>query len=330
MDKAKTVIDGLDARWGKDAKKGPVIQGLRGKMFLNQGKFDEAAKWVDDLFKKDPVIAAGPAGQLARELDKQGSEKYKTNPESLEVESLWKRAARYYWISIEPQVSGKVSQSPDEMTAVGNRFYAYGAIFNGLPNDRLTFVDWTPGAKSDPLFWERAVQIYRAALDQSPDYRMTINLARTLGFLKKWADSASVYQKLFEQESIVDARSKGTRLDTTVLNAKGELLYAYLEWGVAEQMAAREDKDDKRPGRAIDIFQKLMGTIKADSKNPFPYWAAKYHQVTTLVDLGRYGDADLAIKDVERQVNPKFDEGKFGYQALFEAVKVDLAGKLVK
>ena len=317
---AGPVIDKLEAKWGNDPKKGPEIQNLRGRLFLSQGKIEEAAKWVDELFKRDPKAAAGPAGQLARALDQMGMDKFKGQAESLEGDQLWLRAARYYWISIEPQVLGTTSQNTDEMTDLGNRFYVYGLHFNGVPepktpDQRTTFVDWVPGAKRAPDPWVKAARIYEAALAQNPSYRMTINLGRTYGFLAKWAEAAGIYAKLFDQEQIVDQKAKN-KLDRNVMSSKPELVMAYIEWGVAERMAANGGADKERLARAMTIMTLLCNTLKPDVL-PNEYWAAHYNLVRTLMDRGEYKNAQLSIEDLQRNVSATFDDMKYGYKQRF-------------
>lgn len=336
MEKAAPVIDGLDAKWGKDPKQGPKVQDLRGRSFLAQGKIKEAEDWVNDLVKRDPRGASGPAGQLARALDELGAEKRKTSPGSIEADELWRKAAKYYFMSIQPQISGQMAQDPVQMTGVGDRFYVFGLIFNGVADDRETFVDWTPSGKKVADYWQKAVQIYTAAIEQTPDYRMTIKLGRTQGFLAtmqtgvKWADVAKVYQSLFNQEPLEKKTKQGTKLDPDVMKAKGELVWAYLEWGTAERLAAAEEKDQGRTQRCLNIFSTLLSTIKPDTKSAFLYWASKYQQVRAYVDIGDYKNADLGVQDVERNVSATFDDDKYGYKTLFEAIKTELKTKLFK
>ena len=320
---APAVIDTLEQSFSKDPAKGPEIQNLRGRGFLSQGKFEEAEKWVDDLFKRDPVAAAGPAGQLARELDRQGQEKRQAKPGSAEADDLWKRAARYYYISVRPQITGVTSQKADELAEVGNRMYVYGLVFNAVPDAKINFVDFAPGPKSAPDFFVKAAEIYKAALEQTPDYRMAINLGRAYGFLNRWVDAAGVYSKLFDQEPILNQKDK-RKLDPVVTRAKNDLVSAYLEWGVAERMAFAADADKDRLLRARDvIFTPLANTLKHDSL-PEVYWGARYHLVRTLMDRGEYKDAKLSVDDIQRQVSPTFDDDKFGYKSRFEATIEEL------
>jgi tetratricopeptide (TPR) repeat protein len=323
---AAPAIDVLEQGWAKDPQKGPDIQNLRGRLFLSQGKFEEAEKWVNDLYARDKIAASGPAGQLARALDQQGLDKFKEKPGSLEGEDLWKRAARFYYISIKPQVDGQASQNAGEMTDVGNRFFSYGLTFNGVPDSRVSFVDWVPGPKRALDYWVKAAEIYEAALAQTPDYRMTINLGRTYGFLGEYVKAAGIYARLFEQEALVNPKAPN-RLDNAVQKAKPELVYAYLEWGVSERLSYAKDNDKSRLTRALrTIFTPLLQTLKPDT-SPETYWATRYHLIRALMDNGDYKDAQLNVQDAQRNISATFDDGKYGYKALFETTIEELKKK---
>jgi tetratricopeptide (TPR) repeat protein len=317
---ASAVVEILEknSKWTSDPQKGPEIQDLRGKLFLSAGKFDEAEKWIDDLAKRDRKAAAGPAGRLARVFDEMGQDKRKEKADSIEADNFWKRAAKLYYMSIKPQVDGSMSQDAGEMTGVGNRFFAYGLHFNGVAEKRASFVGWTPDAtKRAPDYWNKAAEIYEAALAQTPDYRMTINLGRTYGFLAKWPDAVRIYSKLFEQEQMLTKDKR--KLDPNVTKVKGELVFAYLEWGVAEWNAYQADNDKGHLTRCRDvIFTPLQFTLKPDT-SPEAYWGSRYYLVRTLMDLGAYTDAKLSIEDAKRNVSPTFDNGEFGYKPLLEA-----------
>jgi len=209
--------------------------------------------------------------------------------------------------------------------------FVYGLTFNGVPDARVSFVDW-PDKVKNADYWNRAAKIYEAALTQSPDYRMTINLGRTYGFLARWVESAGIYAKLFEQEQVLTKTKQ--KLDPTVTKAKPELTFAYLEWGVAEQMAAQiatdQKEKDERLNRAINsIFMPLNFTLKPDT-SPNAHWGTMYHLVRALMDKGLYKDAQAKIDDLKRAVSLTFDDGKFGYQKLFEETIEELKSKLFK
>ncbi len=320
-----------NSKWTSDLTKGPEIQNLRGRLYLDQGQFDEAEKWVDDLYKRDKKKAAGPAAMLAQAYDQQGAEKRQAKPDSIEADKLWRKAAKYYWWSVELQVDGTVSQQPDTMKKVADRLYVYGLSFNHVPDSRISFVDWADTAKSADD-WVRAAKIYEAALTQSPEYRMMINLGRTYGFLGKWNESAGVYEKLFEQEQVLGKTKQ--KLDPSVVKAKPELPFAYLEWGVAMQMAAQSVTDDKekadRLNRCINVvFMPLNFSLNAQT-SPAAYWGAEYHLVRALMERGNYKDADLKIHDLQNATSPTFDDGKFGYQKMFQDTGEELKRLLFK
>jgi tetratricopeptide (TPR) repeat protein len=323
---AGKVIDRLEANstWSKEH--GPEIQNLRGKTYIESGQFDAAEKWIDDLVKRDEVAAASPAGQLARVLDAQGDAAHKAKPNSNEGDELWKRAARFYYMSVKPMIDGRVSQDADTMVDVGRRMMVYALHFNGVPETRQNFVDWTPGQKNAPDYFRKAAEIFKAGLEQNPDYRNSINLGRCYGFLKQWPLAADVYAKLFEQEPILTKDKR--KLDTNVTKPKPELSLAYLEWGVAERMAYAEDQNKDRLTRCLNvIFTPLAFSLKPEV-TPEAYWGAIYHLVMTLNDKGDYNDALLTIENQQRQVNPAYDEDKFGYKSRFDPVEADLRVKL--
>jgi tetratricopeptide (TPR) repeat protein len=321
------MLDEMETRWGSHKDYASQIQDLRGRLFLAQGKFDEAEAWVLALAKKDPKSAAGPASQLARALDERAAELRKTAPDSIEADRLWQRAAKHYYNSVAPQISGAMAQDTTQMREVGSRLFVYGLHFNGVPADRTSFVDWVAGAKVKPEHWNTTIAIFESALAQYPDYKMSIGLARTYGFLARWLDAAKVYQRIFEDNPIL--APGGKKLDANVMKAKGDLVFAYLEWGVAEEMAAPLDKDNAKDHftRAINAFTALVNTLKVDT-SPQIWWAAKYHQLKAYADLGQYKDAQLGLEDVIRNVNAKYDEGKFGYQKLLDELAAELKVKL--
>lgn len=331
MPEATPVIDRLEKGWGSESAKSAEIQNLRGRWFLAQGKIEEAEKWVNDLYARDKLAAAIPAGQVAAELDRAGLEKIKAKPDSIEGDDLWKRAAKYYYWSVKPQVDGTASQDTDYMIAVAGRFFVFGQRFNGIPDDRVSFVDWVPGTKRAPDYFEKAAEIFDSALQQAPDYRMAIGLGRCHGFLgqlgdgARWVEAARVYAALFAQEAILTKDRR--KLDSAVTGAKPELTYAYLEWGVAERMAYAQDNDKSRLTRCLaTILTPLVNTLQpATSKQA--YWGAKYHQVRALMDAGDYVNAKAVVDDVKRTVNPNFDDGEFGYKAVFDAAAEELSKK---
>ena len=329
---ASPMIDTLESKWAKDPAKGPQIQDLRGRIFLSQGKYEEAEKWVSDLWSRDKKGAAGPAGQLARAFDQMGLDKFKGKPDSLEGEDLWKRAAKYYYMSIKPQVEGAITQDADEMAKVAGRFYVFGLHFNNVEEGRASFIDWPPAGRRAPEYWTKAAEIYEATMQLAPDDEITISLGRSYGFLAdlgdsaKWVEAARVYGKLFDVEPLVNPKSP-QRLDAAMVKAKPKLVFAYVEWGVCERMAFGVDSDKSRINRCLNrIFLPLQNSLKPDT-SPQAYWATRFHQVSALVDIGEYPTAKQVIEDITRQVSPTFDDDKYGYKTRFTAIYEDLKKK---
>src|SRR5262249_44598516 len=157
----------------------------------------------------------------------------------------------YYVLSVKPQMKGDVAPNVDEMEGVANRLFVYGLHFNDVPEDVTSFLDWS-GTVTAPEFWQQAAAVYEALLPSTPSYRSVISLARTYGFLGMWKEAAVAYAKLFEREAFVVPGAK--KIDPEAIRARPELLPAYIEWGVAEQRAARADRDKARRERALGIF----------------------------------------------------------------------------
>jgi len=271
------------------------------------------------------------AAMRARKIDSRALELFKSDPQSREGDTLWRRAADFYELSVAPQVAGAATADPDELRGVADRLFVFGRHFNGVPESRVGFVDWWTGRTTKGACWRKAVPINEAALAASADDRTAIQLGRTLGFLRIWPDAVRVYAKVFAQTPILTKKTQ--KLDLDVVKARPELVLAYLEWGVAEQEAAAwvvdERARDDHLNRCIGtILMPLALTITLDA-NPEPFWGANYHLVRALMDKELYKDALAKIEDLMRSVSPtvdgqKFDGGKFGYQALFEATLREL------
>jgi len=270
--------------------------------------------------------AAREVAKRARDCDRRGAELREQDPNSLEADDLWLRAAEDYKSSVAPQVAGRTPANPNELRAVADRLFAYGLHFNRVPQTRISFVDWAPAGPRTGECWKKAVPIYEAALAAKDDRLVAIQLGRTYGYLQKWTDAARVYASLFEQEPML-AKDK-LKLDREVMKAKPELTLAYLEWGVAEQEAAagvadEHEHDDRLNHCIATILFPLSDSIHAAS-NPLVFWGANYHLVRAHMDKGLYKDAWVKTCDLMRTVSPTFDDGKFGYQKLFEATLREL------
>jgi tetratricopeptide (TPR) repeat protein len=213
------------------------------------------------------------------------------------------------------------------LSAEGDRLFAEGRRVNGVPESRVTFADWTPPEKLVAQPWVDAAHAYETALARSDDYRIAIRLGRTYGYLQLWTDAARVYAKVFENEPILTQNKQ--KLDREYVKSKPESKLAYLEWGVAERLAAKgvrdEAKRDERLNLCINrIFMPLNFSVSPD-RDGAVYWATMYHVVRALMDKGLYQDARCKCEDLLRSVDgSRFDDGKFGYQKLFEATLKEL------
>src|SRR5262249_32380685 len=141
--------------------------------------------------------------------------------------------------------------------------YVLGLHFNGVPESLDSFLLWTPDpAKKSLDLWERAAALYERVLETNPSYKTRISLGRTYGFLGRWRDAAECYAKLFDQEALVE---KGTKkFNQTTLKEKPQLIFGYLEWGVAELQTAVAEKDKDRYTRSFGIFDTVCFPANTD------------------------------------------------------------------
>ncbi len=317
-----SLLEGADGRWADDPAKVAAVWGLRIQALQAQGKFEEAIELLETLVRKDadPRQVGAAAGVLARALDEQGVGLREKEPRSTAADDLWKKAARYYEMSVRAQVSGDERPNADLLDRVAFRLFVFGLHFNAVPVDQEEFVGWE-GPPKAPEFWEQAARIYEAALTTSVSYRTMVLFGRTQGYLGRWREAATTLANLFDQESILTVDK--TRLNNAVLAGKPELLAAYLEYGFAEFQVASAEKDLERFGRARSIFEVLASSLGGDSRR---WWHAKYHQIRCLIEQGAYRDADIAVRSVERTTQD-FDQGKFGYKPRFLQLKAELSKK---
>ncbi|MGH7150783.1 MAG: hypothetical protein ACREIU_08800, partial [Planctomycetota bacterium] len=316
------LLEGADGRWADDPAKVAAVWGLRIQALQAQGKLQEAIDLLEALVRKggDPRQVGAAAGVLARSIDEQGVGLREKEPRSTEADDLWKKAARYYEMSVRAQVTGEERPNADLLDRVAFRLFVFGLHFNAVPVDQEEFVGWE-GPPKAPEHWEQAARTYEAALTTSVSYRTMVHLGRTQGFLGRWRETAATLAKLFDQESILTPDK--SRLNNAVLSAKPELLAAYLEYGFAEFQVASAEKDLERFGRARGIFEVLAASLGGDSRR---WWHAKYHQIRCLIEQGAYRDADIAVRSVERTTQD-FDQGKFGYKPRFLQLKAELSKK---
>jgi tetratricopeptide (TPR) repeat protein len=312
----------VEEKYGSDPARISDAWGMRIEALEKQGRLDDAQKQLDGLMKKDPdTRAIGPAaGKVARALDAK-SEKLRGEKKTKEADELQKAAARYYSISGRALLKGESARSASELEQIAMRLYVLGLTFNGVPESDTTFIGWSPKKTRDPNLWQQAADLFEAALKISPSDQTQINYGRVLGFLGRWAEATAVYSQLFDQYQLFDRDTK--KLNGDLVRNKKELLPAYLEWGVCAHNAAEKDNDAELYVRADSILDNLSKALTLDTKM---WWQAKYHQIKSKFDQGKYEIAGNLLRDAERQTAPPLGNGG-GLTDEFKALKDDIGRK---
>jgi hypothetical protein len=321
------LLSGMDEEFASDPSKISELWSLRIQALNALGKLDEAVATLDALRLKDPEGSglSAAAGVLARALDQAAVALIEKEPTSAKADEMLKTASQYYLLSIAPQLQGKEPLRPDAVEVVATRLYVFGMRFNGVPDNCATFVGWEGGPAKDTQYWEKSKELYEAMYSVNPSYKWLVGIGRNLGFLGRWKDAAEVYARVFNQENLIDRSTQ--RFDSAVLASKPLLVFAYMEWGAAEQMVAIADKEPKegeRYRRAYEIFEKVVDNTQDDNSL---WWQAQYYKTRSLFERGIYDQADFMVRNLERKTDD-FDKGKFGYKEKFLAIKKDLAKKV--
>ena len=319
------LLAGMDEEFASDTDKISELWSLRIQALNALGKLDEAVATLDALRLKDPEGAglSASAGVLARALDQAAVALIEKEPASAKADAMLKTSAQYYLLSIAKQVQDKDPRI-EPVEVVATRLYVFGMRFNGVPDNCSTFVGWEGGPAKDTTYWEKSKQLYEAMYSVNPSYKWLVGIGRNLGFLGRWNEAAEVYARVFNQENLIDRTSQ--RFDSGVLASKPLLVFAYMEWGAAEQMVAIADKEPKegeRYRRAYDIFNKVVENTQDDNSL---WWQAQYYKTRSLIERGMYSDADILVRKLERTTDD-FDQNKFGYKDKFLAIKKELAKK---
>jgi len=244
--------------------------------------------------------------------------------ESIKEDVELKRAASYYAMSGRA-LSKLPSTRASTLEETANRLFAIGLHFNGVPETWDSFVGWQGGQTREPDMWREAVKLYRAALQLSPNYTNQIKLGRCLGFLGEFPEAAAEYGRLFDSEPIIDSVSNPPKFNGSLIKQKPELFLAYLEWGVSAQETAAKSQDAEMYLRASSCFDNLVRDPGGATTKV--YWHAKLHQIQNLMSQGKYQDAGLLMRDIERN-NAELG-APAGLQAEFKKVKDDLGKKVL-
>src|SRR5262245_49530969 len=245
----------VEQRYPGDEDKIAEAWRLRIKALELQGKLDEAVEKLDGLVQKSPDAAAiGPAaGSLARALDRAGNELQAKDPKSSKAHDLWLEAARLYALSVRGQVTGKAPPNTAELNDVGKRLYALALTFEGAPEEVDSFLDWLPTRLGQPDLWDQIGGIFQTLVSAGSSYQSDIFLGRVQGFEGKWRDAATTYARLFDRDSLIADVVAGKQFDRQVMKTKPDLVPAFVEWAMAEEMAGKAADDKERLSRASDL-----------------------------------------------------------------------------
>ena len=330
LDCVKRPQDAIEALKDVDEKAGneddvAAVWGLRISAMEKLGKLDDAVGLLDSLAKKNPDSSAiGNAARLvATALDRQALELEKSN-KLQERDAAWKKAATYYSMSGRALARSK-SAKASTIEEVANRLFVLGLQFNDVPKDWDSFVGWPATKTMDATLFKEAETLYRAALQLSPSYQNQIKLGRALGFQGQFAEAASTYGRLFDSEPIIDVSANPPKFNGGLLKEKPDLYVAYLEWGVASEEAGAKARDAESYLRAGTIFDNLVRTPDPNGARARVYWHAKLNQIKNLANQGKYADAQLLLRDVER-TNSELG-APAGLQPEFAKVKEALKNK---
>jgi tetratricopeptide (TPR) repeat protein len=312
-----------ESELGDDAGRMATVWELRFRALSEQKKLDEAMQLFDARMKENPNapwLASG-ARLLAPILDARGSELRKADPKSAEADRLWRKAAANYLLAIKGQLEGREAVQLESLEGVADRLFIFALHFEGLPDTVESFVDYSGPPLGGELL-DATVRAYELILPLTPSYRTAIKLARTLGFLGRWEETAARYAELFERESFANLTTKTINQEAAA--SKPELLFALIEWGVSERTLGVERGDVQRLVRASSIFESMVMGTTVGSKL---WWQAKFYQMQTLVDRGDYEVADVAMKSL-RLTWEQLDENKYGLQERFKKLEEEIKKKV--
>ncbi len=322
------LLAGLEERVKDDPDMLAGLWSLRIRAMQAEGRVEEAVALFESVIQQTPDAPgiASAAGVLARALDQAGLDAFEKDPGSKRGEELWRKAAYYYSLSVKSALEGVSALRGEDVSEVAQRLYVMGLHFNAVPEGQGTFVDWQ-GTVVEPGLWEQAAKIYDLLDAQAPSYRVSIERARAYAILGRVAEAQAIYARLFDQVTLFAAGDTSQRFERSVIEARPELIPAYLEWGVTEHLVGIESQAQERLDRAADIYERMLKNTTESSRL---WWQAKYFQIRLLSDRGSYEFADTAIRSVKRTTSPKYDDGQFGFQEKFAALEAELAKKVFR
>jgi tetratricopeptide (TPR) repeat protein len=323
------ILEGVDERYGDDAEKVGAAWTFRISALQKQGKLDEAVALLDTLVKRDPNSRAigTAAGVIARALDVRAGELEKAG-KAREADEQLKRAAAYYALSGRSLAKNGQARATD-IAQIADRMMALALKFNEVPAKWDSFVGWQASKTREAGLWKDAEDLYAAALGLAPSYQNQVKLGRVLGFQGHYGEAATTLARLFDSEptfTTQDAAGGPPKLNGTLIAEKRELLVAYLEWGVAALEAAIQEKDPEMYRRADSIFATIVLSLQRSAGDNPVWWHAKYQQVRSLMQQGKYQDAKLLMNTLERE-NTKLGTPA-GLENDFKALQSELSKKV--
>jgi tetratricopeptide (TPR) repeat protein len=315
----------IETKYADDEEMVGEARSLRVRALTALGKVKEAEDFLEGLLAADPDSrsTAVAAGVLARTLDHQAEELFAKEKQSKEGDELWRQAFRYYVLSVKPKLSDE--RATDELEQVGTRLYYMGEHFNEVPEGVPSFVGLKSGKKPvAPEYWEEAVSLFESAAGKG-SYKAKLSLARTLGYLGRFGEAKDIYSELIESESLIDPGTN--EINKSALSGRPELLFAYLELGVAQFEAGKEERDEAMISDSAAIFARIVKALPKQASET--WWRARYYQLASWNEVGRYKECLAAINDLERN-SDGFDEAKWnlGLAARFKDLKKEVERKL--
>lgn len=320
-----TLLEGLEKGQTLPPEVVADVWSVRIRALEADNQLEKATSLLESMLLETPDAPglAAAAGVLARALDKAAAEKSDGKVPTEEVAELWRKAAHFYWLSVKSGLEGHGGLDAGSVSEVARRLYVIGLFFNGVPEGQQTFVDWQ-GAVTQPELWEDAARIYEALDRQAPSYIISIERARTLAILGQVEAAEGIYARLFDQNPIV-AASDPKGFDRAAIEARPELVPAYLEWGAASQMVGAAEKNATLLDRASGIYVRLLANTTSGART---WWQAKFFQIKLFLERGEYEQADLALRNVKRTTDPQYDKGEFGFKDKFKELEAEVSKKV--
>jgi hypothetical protein len=328
--KCLTLLDELEAESGNQKDNVSKIWNLRIKAFSQLGQGSEAAKVFDEYLEKmkDKSGGALAAAALAigSALDREAlALSQKTKKDNPEVAALWRKALRFYRLSVEEMKSGG---DRSDAAQVGGRLLVLGAILSGVP-DSLPLYAIEPGAKyAERESLQRALEAYQmvpSGSGQGVNISLNHNLARASALNGKWAEAVDALDKiaieypLFTKEGKLDEAVIAKAKNEDLSGVFQDLAMASIRLGQMNQGQGAIDFN-----RGIEITNQLMNV---SARNGRMYWECRYINLLGYYLRGEYDTLKAALDSLERN-SPDYDnKNEFGIGKRIQDLKREVDSK---